>query len=104
MLQARDHLGLGAKTGQDLWTNLGSRQDHLQRYGSLQSELPGLEDDAHAAAAQLPQDFVALHGRPFGLDAARPEVCGAGRMVRRLCCAFRRGVLQRQPHPLQTAY
>ena len=59
MLQAGEHRGLRAKAGQVLRAGLDPGQDHLQRHGAIETELPGLVDDAHAAAAEHPQDLVA---------------------------------------------
>src|SRR4051794_12126772 len=40
MLQARKGRGLGAKAGQVLRARLEPRQDHLQRHGAIETELP----------------------------------------------------------------
>ena len=37
---------------------MAAGQDHLQRDRAVQLDLPGLVDDAHAAAAQFPQNLV----------------------------------------------
>src|SRR5262249_20757757 len=42
-----------------LLAGVGPREDHLQRDGAVQPELPRLVDDAHAAPAQLVEDLVA---------------------------------------------
>ena len=59
VLQAGERRGLGAKAGQVLRAGLEPGQDHLQRHGAIEAELPGLVHDAHAAAAEQPQDLIA---------------------------------------------
>ena len=39
-----------------------ARKDHLQRRGTVQGQVPGLVDDAHAAAADFGEDLVARDG------------------------------------------
>jgi hypothetical protein len=104
MLQASDHLGFGAETGQVLRADVGSGQDHLHRHRALQGELPGLIDDAHAAAAQLPQHFVAGHGRQFGPGAARHDVSRVRPTAGRASDVIQAVILERRPHPLQTRH
>ncbi len=58
-------------------------QDHLQRAGAIQADLPGTVDDAHPAAAQLTQDLIAGDrrggaGRRFQKRADAPGVAGVG--------------------------
>src|SRR5262245_12927612 len=67
MLQASDHRGLCAKAVQVLGFGVTPGQDHLERHSAMETELPGLVDDAHAASSQLPQDFVAWYNRPFAV-------------------------------------
>ena len=62
VLQAGDGLGLGQEAGDGLGAGMGPGQDHLERAGTVQADLPGPVDDAHAAAAQLAQDLVAGDG------------------------------------------
>ena len=62
VLQAGDGLRLGQEAGGGLGAGMGAGQDHLQGAGAVQADLPGLVDDAHAAAAQLAQDLVAGDG------------------------------------------
>ena len=59
MLQAGERRGLRAEAGQVLRAGLEPGQDHLQRHGAIEAELPGLVHDAHTAAAEQPQDLVA---------------------------------------------
>src|SRR5262245_36163908 len=54
MLQASERRGLCAKAGQVLRAGLEPGQDHLQRHSAIETELPGLVDDAHAPSSQLP--------------------------------------------------
>ena len=51
----RPRRGSGAAAGA-AWL---AGQDHLERDQAIEAELPGLVDDAHAAAAQLAEDFIA---------------------------------------------
>ena len=66
-LQPGDGLGLGAEAGQ-----LGRRRRSwpariiLRATSRFEPDLPGLVDDAHAAAADLLQDLVPLDGRQAG--------------------------------------
>ena len=59
MLQASERRGLCAKAGQVLRAGLEPGQNHLQRHGAIETELPGLVHDTHTAAAEEPQDLVA---------------------------------------------
>ncbi len=63
VLQARDRLGLGQKAGRGLGPGVGAGQDHLQGADPVQVDLARLVNDAHTAAAQLPEDHVARHLR-----------------------------------------
>ena len=62
-------LNLGDRTGLDVeprdLVTRGMRpgQDHLERDQPIQSNVPGLVDDAHPAAADLGDDHVSRHGR-----------------------------------------
>ena len=40
------------------WRGEVAGQDHLEGHGAVEVLLPGLVDDAHAAAAELALDFV----------------------------------------------
>ena len=56
VLQPGDGLGLGAEAGQLLPSPAcAAGQDHLEGDEAVEPDLPGLVDDAHAAAAQLAQ-------------------------------------------------
>ena len=79
VLQAGDGLGLGPEAGQLLGAGVVAGQDHLQGDDAVERELPGLVDDAHAAAAQLAQDFVAGH-KDGGPDS------GGGQVARLIDC------------------
>jgi hypothetical protein len=81
VLKARDRLGLAAKEGQGAIAGVRSGQDHLERDHSVQGEMTGLVDDAHAAAAQLAQDFVTGHDRQRGRRGVRRR--GAQQLLRR---------------------
>jgi hypothetical protein len=63
VLQPGDDLRLGAEAGQLLRVGVRARQD-FQGHQAGQPVLPGLEDDAHAAAAQLAEQLVPRHRRP----------------------------------------
>ena len=55
---------------------MGPGQDHLQGAGAVQADLPGLVDHAHAAAAQLAQDLVAVDRREGPLPGSRRRFAG----------------------------
>src|SRR5262249_54534516 len=59
MLQARDGLGLALKAGAVFGPGMPASQDHLQRDLTLERELPGAVHNAHAAAAEDAEQFVA---------------------------------------------
>ena len=52
MIQAGDSLGLVHETQAMLGVGVGPGEDHLDGHDAVQGYLPGLVDDAHAAAAQ----------------------------------------------------
>ncbi len=58
VLQAGDRFGLGAEAGYLPFAGVFAGQDHLQGHQTVELALPGLVDDAHAAAAQFVQQFV----------------------------------------------
>jgi hypothetical protein len=64
VLQASDGLRLDAEAGQVCLAGVCPRQDHLEGHDAVQLDLPGLVDDAHAAAAQLTQNLVARRRCP----------------------------------------
>ncbi len=65
MLQAGHRLGLEAKPVQLGAGRLRAASEHLQSDDPLETEVPGLVDDAHAATAQLAQDLVSRHESRF---------------------------------------
>src|SRR5262249_5051347 len=65
VLQWGEGAGLLAEAGELLRAGVGPGQDHLQRAQPIQPYLPGLVDEAHPAATQLPQDLVTGDGRQF---------------------------------------
>ena len=75
MLQASERRGLCAKAGQVLRAGLEPGQDHLQRHGAIETELPGLVNDAHAAAADFLDDFVTRHHRQLTPAGRAAEIC-----------------------------
>ena len=83
MLQAADRLRLGAEPRQVVGSGVGAGQDHLERDEAIESDLAGLVDDAHAAPAQLAQDFITGNlndgpGRRGGALTRRFEVVRTG--------------------------
>ncbi len=78
----RRRFRLDAEAGPLLRAGQGSVADQLQRDQPLQTHLPGLVDDPHAAPAELTEDFVTGDGRP----------------VRRHCLARRRPLAGRREH------
>ena len=63
VLQAGDGLRLGAEAVALVAPGMAAGQDHLESDEAVESELPRLVDDAHAAAADLLHDLVTGHGR-----------------------------------------
>ena len=73
-------------------------EDHLERDGPVEADLPGLVDDAHAAAGDLADDLVVaevadagglgLHGNPPWLNLIEPG--GGGPIVGGLVRVARR--------------
>ncbi len=58
MPQRRDGFSLLQKTGAVLLVGVAPREDHFQRHDPVQSQLPRLVNNAHAAAAECIQDLV----------------------------------------------
>src|SRR5207237_2812824 len=69
-------LGLDAEPGPRLRPGQGAVADQLERDRPPRSDLPGLVDDAHPAAADLLQDLVARDARPVRRLLARRPVAG----------------------------
>jgi hypothetical protein len=61
--QAGDHLGLALEARPLVRAGVGAGQEHLERDGAVQAQVPGLVDDAHAAAAEHCFDLVARDAR-----------------------------------------
>src|SRR5205823_5052692 len=59
VLQPRQGLGLGAEARQVLRAGGRRGADLLDGHDAVQADLPGLEDGAHAAAAEAAQDLIA---------------------------------------------
>ena len=87
MLQPGDRLGLDTETGDLLERRGPGVADHLQGDQALQTGLPGLIHDPHAAPAQFAGDLVTGRGE----DRRRPsgQRDGAGRLRPRLRHGFR---------------
>ena len=75
MLQPRHRLGLDAEARQLPRPGMAAGQHHLERHGALQGQMPGLVDDAHAAAAEHALDLVAGH-RNHSRAPLRPVAAG----------------------------
>ena len=58
VVEQGDGLGLVLEAAQLVVAGEQAGLDHLERDGPVEGDLPGLVDDAHAAAAQLPADLV----------------------------------------------
>ena len=63
VLQAGDRLRLGAEARQVGWPAWPPARIIFSADDAAEPQLPGLVDDAHAAAAQLAQDLVARNDR-----------------------------------------
>jgi hypothetical protein len=59
VLQTRHRLGLGVEASALVLVGVVGAEHHLEGDDAVGLDLPGLVDDAHAAAAQLPQHLVA---------------------------------------------
>jgi hypothetical protein len=70
MRELGDRLGLAKEPGAGLGRSMGAGQDHLERAGAIQPDLPSLVNHAHAAAAQLAEELIAGDGEDGapGLD------------------------------------
>ena len=78
VLQRRDRLGLAPEPLPLGRPGVRPGQDHLQRDGAVEGELPGLVDDAHPAAADLPDDLVAGDQRRGEIDRRHVRRAWAG--------------------------
>ena len=58
MVEVGGGLGLGVEPLDVGLVGELAGEDHLERDGPIQADLPGLEDDAHAAAGDLADDLV----------------------------------------------
>ena len=94
VLQSGDRLRLDAEPLPLRGAGISAAQDHFQGDDAVEADLPGLVNDAHAAAVQLLQDLVAGHGQ-----AHRWRRPGAGRRgpVGRKFGAGRIGIGGRRP-------
>src|SRR5262249_2720727 len=85
VLHLRDRLRLRQEARAIVRGGVPARQDHLQRARAAQAQLPGLVDDAHAAAAQNAPDLVAgdrlrAHRAPAEPSSrGRPEAAWSAR-------------------------
>ena len=69
VIQARRRLGLDPQPPREIRRIQRTRQDHLERHGTIQAQLVSPVDDPHAAAANLPLDpVVAEPVRERGVD------------------------------------
>ncbi len=59
VLELGDRLGLRLEPRHGAGSRDAGRADHLDRHNAVQPRLPGLVDDPHAAAAELPEELVA---------------------------------------------
>ncbi len=85
VLQACNRFALGAEAGQFPFAGIFAGQDHLEGHQAVELALPGLVDDAHAAAAQLLQQFVVADVTDFraqGRAKKRRPVGGQRRRLR----------------------
>ena len=57
----------------------GRREDHLEGHQAFEPDLAGLVDDAHAAAAQFAENFIARHGGPILRGSGRSDRRGVSR-------------------------
>ncbi len=62
MLQTGDRFRLDLEAGQIRLAGVTAGQDHLQGDEAMEFVLPGLVDDAHAAATQHAKDVIARDG------------------------------------------
>ena len=73
VVEQGDRLGLVPEPAQLVVAGEHAGPDHLQGDGPVEADLPGLVDDAHAAAAQLAPDLVVAEVADHGAPRARPS-------------------------------
>ncbi len=56
-----DGLGFGAETREIGFTGMAARQEHLEGDRSIEAQLPGFVDDAHAPATEFSQDLISAN-------------------------------------------
>ena len=76
MVEVGGGLGLGVEPPDVGLVGELAGEDHLERDGPVEADLPGLEDDAHAAAGDLADDLVVAEVA----DADRRGGIGLGRL------------------------
>ncbi len=84
-------LGLGVEAFDIAFIGELAGQDHLEGHGAVEADLAGPEDDAHAAAGQLPIDFVIAE--VANAAAGSRLAVGAGLAAGRIRCDRRQLVL-----------
>ena len=72
VLDLGDGVGLGVEPSDLVGGGVRPGQNHLQRDQSIQSDVPGFVDDAHAASADLRDDLVTRHVHPRPASDRRP--------------------------------
>ena len=97
MVEVGRRLGLGVEALDVGLVGELAGEDHLERDGAVEADLPGLEDDAHAAAGDLADDLVVAEvadaggfGRAGCGRWILPEHRGGGLIVGRLGLVARR--------------
>ena len=79
MIEVGRRLGLGVEALDVGLVGELAGQDHLEGDGAVEADLPGLEDDAHAAAGDLADDLVVAEvADADGGDDPRRLVVGEG--------------------------
>ena len=90
--QPGGRLGLGLKAADQLGRGQVAGQDHLHRHRAIEALLPGLVDHAHAAAADLADQFV---GPEVARQRADGRLTPAAGLAKRGFSGRRRQHLQR---------
>ena len=79
MVEVGGRLGLGVEPLDVGLVGELAGEDHLERDGPVEAHLPGLEDDAHAAAGDLADDLVVAEVADAGRFGTAPGVAdGSG--------------------------